>query len=97
MKNKSKYLYKNENNNININENTMNTFSDSTNNCSVRGSKKLNYSNLRSGKNGSESYSSNGLSFLIYSSNKETNKYKKDALFGNLFSLSKEKAKMQFK
>ena len=98
MKNKSKYLYKNSNPNniINFNENVINTFSDSTNNYNVPNSKKLNYSNLRKGKNGSEIYSSNGLSFLIYSSNKDTNKFKKDALFGNLLSLSKEKAKMQF-
>ena len=96
MKNKSKYLFKNQNNIININENAINTFSDSINNYNVQNSKKLNYSKLRNGKNGSELYSSNGLSFLIYSSNKDTNKYKKDALFGNLLSLSKEKAKMQF-
>ena len=94
MKNKSKYFYKNVNN-INPIENGMNTLSDSINN--IHNSKRSNYTtNIKKGKNSNEIFSSNGLSFLIYSSNKDTNKHKKDALFGNLFSLSKEKAKIQF-
>ena len=94
MKNKSKYFYKNVNN-INLNEHGMNTLSDSNN--ILSSSKRSNYStNIKKGKNSNEIFSSNGLSFLIYSSNKDTNKHKKDALFGNLLSLSKEKAKMQF-
>ena len=94
MKNKSKYFYKNINN-INLNEHDMNTLSDSNN--ILSSSKRSNYStNIKKGKNSNEIFSSNGLSFLIYSSNKDTNKHKKDALFGNLLSLSKEKAKMQF-
>ena len=36
-------------------------------------------------------YSSNELSLLIYSSNKDTNKYKRDILFGNLLSRGKDK------
>ena len=96
MKNKSKYFYKSSKNILNINENGMNTISDSINNFNAN-SKKSNYTtNIKKGKNGSEIFSSNGLSFLIYSSNKDTNKHKKDALFGNLLSLSKEKAKLQF-
>ena len=95
MKNKSKYFYKRENI-MNNNENPINTNSDSSNNFNITTSKRLNYSSLIKGKNRSEIYSSNGLSFLIYSSNKETNKHKKDALFGNLLSLSKEKAKLHF-
>ena len=95
MKNKSKYFYKRENI-INIKENPINTNSDLSNNFNITTSKRLNYSSLIKGKNRSEIYSSNGLSFLIYSSNKETNKHKKDALFGNLLSLSKEKAKLHF-
>ena len=94
MKNKSKYFYKNINN-INLNEHDMNTLSDSNN--ILPSSKRSNYTtNIKKGKNSNEIFSSNGLSFLIYSSNKDTNKHKKDALFGNLLSLSKEKAKMQF-
>ena len=94
MKNKSKYFYKNGNN-INLNEHGMNTLSDSNN--ILPSSKRSNYTtNIKKGKNSNEIFSSNGLSFLIYSSNKDTNKHKKDALFGNLLSLSKEKAKMQF-
>ena len=94
MKNKSKYFYKNVNN-INLNEHGMNTLSDSNN--ILPSSKRSNYTtNIKKGKNSNEIFSSNGLSFLIYSSNKDTNKHKKDALFGNLLSLSKEKAKMQF-
>ena len=94
MKNKSKYFYKNINN-INLNEHGMNTLSDSNN--ILPSSKRSNYTtNIKKGKNSNEIFSSNGLSFLIYSSNKDTNKHKKDALFGNLLSLSKEKAKMQF-
>ena len=91
MKNKSKYFYKN----INLNDNGMNTLSDSTN--IIPNSKRSNYTtNIKKNKNSNEIFSSNGLSLLIYSSNKDTNKHKKDALFGNLLSLSKEKAKMQF-
>ena len=96
MKNKSKYFCQ-RGNILNINENPMNTISDSSNNYNnVTNSKRLNYSKIMKGKNGSEIYSSNSLSFLIYSSNKETNKRKKDALFGNLSSLSKEKNKLNF-
>ena len=95
MKNKSKYFYKRENI-INTKENPINTNSDLSNNFNITTSKRLNYSSLIKGKNRNEIYSSNGLSFLIYSSNKETNKHKKDALFGNLLSLSKEKAKLHF-
>ena len=96
MKNKSKYFYQRENDILDIKENQLNTISDSANNASKKDSKRLNYSELIKGKNTHEIYSSNGLSFLIYSSNKETNKNKKDALFGNLLSLSKEKGKSQF-
>ena len=95
MKNKSKYFYKNSNNILNSKENGINTLSDSIHN--LPNSKRSNYTtNIRKGKNSTEIFSSNGLSFLIYSSNKDTNKHKKDALFGNLLSLSKEKAKIQF-
>ena len=96
MKNKSKYYYQRENYLLDMKENQLNTISDSVNNASKKDSKRLNYSELIKGKNTHEIYSSNGLSFLIYSSNKETNKNKKDALFGNLLSLSKEKGKSQF-
>ena len=97
MKNKAKYFYKSSKNILNIDENGMNTISDSINNFNPANSKKSNYTtNIKKGKNGSEIFSSNGLSFLIFSSNKDTNKHKKDALFGNLLSLSKEKAKLQF-
>ena len=96
MKNKSKNFYKRENNLININENPINLITDSSNNYDITNSKRLNYSKIIKRKNENEIFSSNSLSFLIYSSNKETNKRKKDALFGNLLSLSKEKAKLQF-
>ena len=97
MKNKAKYFYKSSKNILNLNESGMNTISDSINNFNPANSKKSNYTtNIKKGKNGSEIFSSNGLSFLIFSSNKDTNKHKKDALFGNLLSLSKEKAKLQF-
>jgi hypothetical protein len=99
MKNKAKYFYKNSDNILNINENAMNTISDSNINFNYNqpNSKKSNNNlNKTIRKNSSEIFSSNGLSFLIYSSNKETNKHKKDVLFGNLLSLSKEKAKLQF-
>ena len=96
MKNKSKNFYKRENNLININENPINLITDSSNNYDMTNSKRLNYSKIIKRKNENEIFSSNSLSFLIYSSNKETNKRKKDALFGNLLSLSKEKAKLQF-
>ena len=96
MKNKSKYFYKRENDILDIKENQLNTISDSNNNVSTKNNKQLNYFKMMERKNSNEIYSSNGLSFLIYSSNKETNKNKKDALFGNLLSLSKEKGKSQF-
>ena len=96
MKNKSKYFYKKENNLLNINENPINMITDSSNNFDMTNSKRLNYSKIMKRKNENEIFGSNSLSFLIYSSNKETNKRKKDALFGNLLSLSKEKAKLQF-
>ena len=96
MKNKTKLGYKKANNILNFNENTMNTISDSNNNLISNDSKKLNNTKIRKVKNLGEINSSNSLSFLIYSSNKDTNKYKKDALFGNLLSLSKERAKLKF-
>ena len=96
MKNKSKYFYKRENDILDIKENQLNTISDSNNNVSTKNNKQLNYFKMMESKNSNEIYSPNGLSFLIYSSNKETNKNKKDALFGNLLSLSKEKGKSQF-
>ena len=96
MKNKSKYFYQRENDILDIKENQLNTISDSINNVSTKNNKQLNYFKMMERKNSNEIYSSNGLSFLIYSSNKETNKNKKDALFGNLLSLSKEKGKSQF-
>ena len=96
MKNKSKYFYKRENDILDIKENQLNTISDSNNNVSTKNNKQLNYFKMMERKNSNEIYSPNGLSFLIYSSNKETNKNKKDALFGNLLSLSKEKGKSQF-
>ena len=96
MKNKSKYFYKRENDILDIKENQLNTISDSINNVSTKNNKQLNYFKMMERKNSNEIYSPNGLSFLIYSSNKETNKNKKDALFGNLLSLSKEKGKSQF-
>ena len=46
-------------------------------------------------KNSNGIISSNELSLLIFSSNKDTNKYKRDALFGNLLSISKEKDKIK--
>ncbi len=45
--------------------------------------------NINNNSNGI--YSSNELSLLIYSSNKDTNKYKRDILFGNLLSRGKDK------
>ena len=97
MKNKTKYGFKKLNNIINFKENSMNTISDSSNNFIFNNSKKSNYNTkIKKGKNLNDISSSNSLSFLIYSSNKETNKFKKDALFGKLLSLSKEKANLKF-
>jgi len=78
---KSKILY----------ENIDNTFSESNN---INESNNVNNKDLS--KSSNRIYSSNELSFLIYSSNKDTNKFKRDALFGNLSSLSKEKDKLRF-
>ena len=94
MKNKSNYFCRRDNNLINIKENELNSITYPNNNFDVTKTKKLNYGKIE--KNENEIFSSNSLSFLIYSSNKETNKHKKDVLFGNLLSSSKEKAKLQF-
>lgn len=94
MKNKSNYFCRRDNNLINIKENELNSITYPNNNFDVTKTKKLNYGKIE--KNENEIFSSNSLSFLIYSSNKETNKHKKDVLFGNLLSSNKEKAKLQF-
>ena len=94
MKNKSNYFCRRDNNLINIKENELNSITYPNNNFDVTKTKKMNYGKIE--KNENEIFSSNSLSFLIYSSNKETNKHKKDVLFGNLLSSSKEKAKLQF-
>lgn len=87
MKNKSRNYFKKSKN---LYENLENTISESN----INESNNVNNKDLS--KNSNRIYSSNELSFLIYSSNKDTNKFKRDALFGNLSSLSKEKDKLRF-
>jgi hypothetical protein len=87
MKNKSRNYFKKSKN---LYENLENTFSESN----INESNNVNNKDLS--KNSNRIYSSNELSFLIYSSNKDTNKFKRDVLFGNLSSLSKEKDKLRF-
>ena len=88
MKNKSRNYFKKSKN---LYDNFDNNFSESN---SINESNNLNNKDLS--KNSNRIYSSNELSFLIYSSNKDTNKFKRDVLFGNLSSLSKEKDKLRF-
>ena len=88
MKNKSKNIFKKSQR---IFEKFDNTLLESNN---INGnSKKPNYNEH---KNASGILNSNELSFLIFSSNKDTNKFKKDALFGKLLSNSKEKDSIKF-
>ena len=88
MKNKSKNIFKKSQS---IFEKFDNTLLESNN---INGnSKKPNYNEH---KNASGILNSNELSFLIFSSNKDTNKFKKDALFGKLLSNSKEKDSIKF-
>ena len=89
MKNKPKNYFKNTNN---IFDNLDNNNFES-NNINNTNSKNSNYNEF---KNYNGVLSSNELSFLIFSSNKDTNKYKRDVLFGNLLSISKEKDKIKF-
>ena len=88
MKNKSRNYFKKSKN---LYDNLDNNFSESN---SINESNNVNNKDLS--KNSNRIYSSNELSFLIYSSNKDTNKFKRDVLFGNLSSLSKEKDKLRF-
>ena len=83
MKNKSKNIFKKTKN---IFENSDNILLESSNN--NENSKKSINSEFQ---NSNRILSSNELSLLIFSSNKDTNKFKRDALFGNL--LSKDKIK----
>ena len=88
MKNKSKNIFKKSQS---IFEKFDNTLLESNN--INENSKKSNYNEH---KNASGILNSNELSFLIFSSNKDTNKFKKDALFGKLLSNSKEKDSIKF-
>ena len=88
MKNKSKNIFKKSQR---IFEKFDNTLLESNN--INENSKKSNYNEH---KNASGILNSNELSFLIFSSNKDTNKFKKDALFGKLLSNSKEKDSIKF-
>ena len=88
MKNKSKNIFKKSQS---IFEKFDNTLLESNN--INENSKKPNYNEH---KNASGILNSNELSFLIFSSNKDTNKFKKDALFGKLLSNSKEKDSIKF-
>lgn len=88
MKNKSKNIFKKSQR---IFEKFDNTLLESNN--INENSKKPNYNEH---KNASGILNSNELSFLIFSSNKDTNKFKKDALFGKLLSNSKEKDSIKF-
>ena len=91
MKNKSRNYFKKT---INKFDKIDNTLSDSNNineNQGTQNNNEFNY-NINSG----EICSSNELSFLIFSSNKDTNKYKRNILFGNLLSMSKQKDKISF-
>ena len=92
IKNKTKDYLKKTKNIFNKTDN--NTIFDS-NNINDENSNNLN-NNYINYKNSNEIYSSNELSFLIFSSNKETNKFKRDVLFGNILSLSKDKDKLRF-
>lgn len=88
MKNKSRNYFKKSKN---LQDDLDKTISESNN---LNESNNINIKELS--KNSSRIYSSNELSLLIYSSNKDTNKFKRDVLFGNLSSLSKEKDKLRF-
>ena len=90
MKNKSRKYFKKEKN---IFDNNDNTFSDSNN---IKINKKPDKSNNYN-INYNAISNSNELSFLIFSSNKDTNKYKRDVLFGDLLSMSKQKDRTKFK
>ena len=93
LKNKSRnYLKKTKN----IFTNLDNTISESNKINFNENSKTSNYNEINYNKITNGTHSSNELSFLIYSSNKDTNKYKRDVLFGNLLSMSKEKDKIRF-
>ena len=89
MKNKPKNYFKKTKN---IFDNLNNIDSES-NNINNTNSKKSNYNEF---KNSNGIINSNELSFLIFSSNKDTNKYKRDVLFGNLLSINKEEDKIKF-
>ena len=89
MKNKSRNYFKKTKN---IFDNNDNTFSDSNNiKINEKPDKSNNYNiNYNAISN------SNELSFLIFSSNKDTNKYKRDVLFGDLLAMSKQKDELSF-
>ena len=89
MKNRSKNYFKKSKTLVNNSENTI--FSNSKN--IKENSAISNYNEL---KNPNGTYSSNELSFLVYSSNQDTNKFKRNALFGNILSISKEKDNIRF-
>ena len=89
MKNKPKNFFK-KTKNLFDNFDNINSESNNFNNIN---SKNSNYNEFQS-SNGV--LNSNELSFLIFSSNKDTNKYKRDALFGNLLSMNKTKDKIKF-
>ena len=89
MKNKSKNYFKKSKTLANNSENTI--FSNSKN--IKQNSAISNYNEI---KNPNGTYSSNELSFLVYSSNQDTNKFKRNALFGNILSISKDKDNIRF-
>ena len=90
MKNKSRNYFKKTKN---IFDNNDNTFSDYSNNIKINENPdKSNNYNI----NYNAISNSNELSFLIFSSNKDTNKYKRDVLFGDLLSMSKQKDELSF-
>jgi hypothetical protein len=90
LKNKSRNYFKKSKNFVNYSDNIISEENNISKNAK-NFNKEINYNNNSSGI-----YSSNELSFLIYSSNKDTNKYKRDILFGNLLSMSKDKDKIRF-
>ena len=87
LKNKSRNYIKKSENIFNYSENIVSEENNISKN--AKGSNKDIINNINNNSNGI--YSSNELSFLIYSSNKDTNKYKRDILFGNLLSRGKDK------
>ena len=88
MKNKSKNIFKRTKNIFNNFDNDL-----LESNSIINNSKK---SINNEYQNSNRILSSNELSFLIFSSNKDTNKFKRDALFGNISIFSKEKDNIKF-